>query len=63
MINIYRKGIGEPYMGFNSQGRERMVQHCERVIAYYTEAIKELEVMAEAHEAMAKQPQGMPLQQ
>lgn len=60
-LDVYRKGSEEPHTaGFNPQGRKRMVQHCERVIAYYTETAKELEAMAEAHEAAAKQPQGVP---
>ncbi len=55
--DIYRKGSEEPNTaGFNPQGRKRMVQHCERVIAYYTEAAKELDAMAAEHEALAKQP-------
>ena len=32
-----------------------MVQHCEQVIAYYTEAAKELDAMTTEHEALAKQ--------
>lgn len=54
--DIYRKGSEEPNTaGFNPQGRKQMVQHCERVIAYYTEAAKELDAMAAEHEAVAKQ--------
>ncbi len=55
--DIYRKGSEEPNTaGFNPQGRKQMVQHCERVIRYYTEAAKELDAMAAEHEALAKQP-------
>lgn len=55
--DIYRKGSEEPNTaGFNPQGRKQMVQHCERVVAYYTEAAKELDAMAAEHEALAKQP-------
>lgn len=44
--DIYRKGSEEAAAGFNPQGRTQTVQHCERVIRYYTEAAKELDVMA-----------------
>lgn len=56
MIDVYSKGSEEPYTGFNPQGQRQMVEHCKRVIAYYTEAVTELEAMAEAHKAIAKQP-------
>ena len=57
--DIYRKGSEQAYgAGWNPQGRKQMVQHCERLIAYYTEAAKELEAMAAEHEALAKQVQG-----
>lgn len=53
---IYRKGSEQSYgAGWNPQGRKQMVQHCERVIRYYTEAAKELDAMAAAHEALAQQ--------
>ncbi len=51
MIDIYSRGSEGPYTVFNPQGRQQMVQHCKRVIAYYTEA-----AMAEAHETISKQP-------
>lgn len=54
--DIYRKGSEEAAAGFNPQGRKQMVQHCERVIRYYTEAAKELDAMATEHEALARQP-------
>ncbi len=53
--DIYRKGSEEAAAGFNPQGRKQMVQHCERVIRYYTEAAKELDAMATEHEVVAKQ--------
>lgn len=56
-IEVYRRGTEKPYTVMNPQGRKQMVQHCERVIAYYTEAAKELDAMAAEHEALAKQPQ------
>ena len=52
---VYRQGTLPPYTVMNPQARERMVQHCERLIAYYMEAAKELESMAEVHEALAKE--------
>jgi hypothetical protein len=52
--DIYRKGSEEAAAGFNPQGRKQMVQHCERVIAYYTDAAKELDAMAAEHEALTK---------
>lgn len=54
--DIYRKGSEEAAAGFNPQGRKQMVQHCERVIAYYTKTAKELDAMAAEHEALARQP-------
>lgn len=55
--DIYQKGSEQSYgAGFNPQGRKQMVQHCERVIAYYTKAAEELDAMAAEHEALAKQP-------
>jgi hypothetical protein len=56
MIDIYRKGP----MVANPQGRQRMVEHCERVVQYFTNAAKELEAMAEEHEAMAREPRSLP---
>lgn len=53
--DIYRRGSEDAAAGFNPQGRTQMVQHCERVITYYTEAAKELDAMAAQHEALAKQ--------
>lgn len=53
--DIYRKGSEDAAAGFNPQGRKQMVQHCEQVIRYYSEAVKELDAMAAAHEALAKQ--------
>lgn len=55
-LDVYRKGSEEPNTaGFNPQGRKRMVEHCQRLIADYTEAAKELEAMAAEHEALAKE--------
>lgn len=56
--DVYRRGTEPPYTVMNPQGRKRMVQHCERLIGYYAEAPKELDVMATEHEAIAKQDQG-----
>jgi hypothetical protein len=54
--DVYRKGSEQSYgAGFNPQGRKQMVQHCERVIRYYTEVAKELDAMTAEHEAVAKQ--------
>lgn len=53
--DIYRKGSEEAAAGFNPQGRKQMVQHCERVITYYTKTAKELDAMAAEHEALARQ--------
>lgn len=55
-LDIYRKGSDDPYTGFNVQGRKRMVEHCQRLIAYYSDAARELEAMAQEHEALAQQP-------
>lgn len=32
--DVYRRGTEPPYTVMNPQGRKRMVQHCERLIAY-----------------------------
>lgn len=53
--DVYRRGTESPYTVMNPQGRKRMVQHCERLIAYYTKAAEELDTMAAEHEALAKQ--------
>jgi hypothetical protein len=55
--DVYRRGTEKPYTVMNPQGRKQMVQHCERVIAYYTKTAEELEAMAAEHEALAKQVQ------
>jgi hypothetical protein len=55
-LDIYQKGSDDPYTGFNVQGRKRMVEHCQRLIAYYRDAARELEAMAQEHEALAQQP-------
>jgi hypothetical protein len=57
-LEVYRQGTEKPCTTMNLQGREQMVRHCERVIAYYTETAKELDVMAAEHEAVAKQLTG-----
>ena len=53
--DVYRRGTESPYTVMNPQGRKRMVQHCERLIGYYTDAAKELDAMAAEHEALAQQ--------
>ena len=53
--DVYRRGTEPPYTVMNPQGRKQMVQHCERVIAYYTKAAHELDAMAAEHEALATQ--------
>lgn len=55
-LEVYRRGTEKPYTAMNPQGRKRMVQHCERVIAYDTKTAKELEALAAEHEALAQQP-------
>ena len=57
-LEVYRQGTEKPYTAMNPQGREQMVQHCERVITSYTETAKELDAMAAEHEAVAKQLTG-----
>ncbi len=59
-LAVYRQGTEKPYTVMNPQGRQQMVRHCERLIAHYTEAAKELDAMAAEHEALAEQLQGMP---
>lgn len=54
-LEVYRRGTEKPYTAMNPQGRKRMVEHCERLVAYYTDAAKELDAMAAEHEALAKQ--------
>ncbi len=51
MLEIYRKeGPSNP------QGRRRMVEHCERVIQFYTQVLEGLEALAQEHEALAQSP-------
>ncbi len=57
-IDVYQRGTEQPYTVMNPQGRKQMIQHCERVIASYTEAAKELDAMAAEHAAVAKQLTG-----
>lgn len=59
--DVYRRGLESPYTVMNPQGRERMVQHCDRLIEHYTKAVQELEAMAEEHAVLAKQLQETPL--